>query len=312
MYDFTMYDFNIYDDYYEILNVESDATIEQISKNYRNLARKHHPDHGGNSDMFELLSKAYECLSNKKMKEQYDLFRLNNNYKETENQHTLDYFRNEYEKFEMENKKPLNKEEIDNLYDKIFAAPIKDEKLNNNDFEEKIKNREAERNMYDIEDTDDYLKNLIERENINVNDVYEYMKDKQKETKIIQTNVMTQDLMPNNNMTYSLFDEQYSNIAEPSHNSCFNNDNINLETVKKDFDIDNFKKWKKDKTNKENQILTEENFKTLLKQRELETNEIMNDVKNNFKNYEKMEEIKNFMKIENDINLDDLKINNTN
>jgi curved DNA-binding protein CbpA len=59
-------------DPYEILEVETDATIEKIKKSYRRLALIYHPDRNKNnpqaSAKFIMISKAYECLTNEEAK----------------------------------------------------------------------------------------------------------------------------------------------------------------------------------------------------------------------------------------------------
>lgn len=62
-------------DYYKILGVDKAATEEDIKKAYRKLAHQHHPDKaGGNSEKFKEISEAYQVLSNKDKRAQYDRF----------------------------------------------------------------------------------------------------------------------------------------------------------------------------------------------------------------------------------------------
>ncbi len=62
-------------DYYKILGVERGASEEDIKKAYRKLAHQHHPDKsGGNSDLFKEINEAYQILSNKEKRAQYDKF----------------------------------------------------------------------------------------------------------------------------------------------------------------------------------------------------------------------------------------------
>jgi DnaJ-class molecular chaperone len=60
--------------HYETLEVEKDASLEDIKKAYRRLAKLHHPDvNGGSSEMFGLISEAYEILSDEGKRSRYDL-----------------------------------------------------------------------------------------------------------------------------------------------------------------------------------------------------------------------------------------------
>lgn len=62
------------EDYYDILGVSKDASQEEIKKAYRKLAHKHHPDKGGDEEEFKKVNKAYQTLSDKEKRKQYDRF----------------------------------------------------------------------------------------------------------------------------------------------------------------------------------------------------------------------------------------------
>ena len=63
--------------YYEILGVKIDATPEEIKKNFRELAKKTHPDKTKKNSEQEMIeiNKAYEILSDKTSREKYDRYR---------------------------------------------------------------------------------------------------------------------------------------------------------------------------------------------------------------------------------------------
>ena len=61
-------------DYYSILGVAKNATNEDIKKAYRKLAHQYHPDKGGDTEKFKQVSEAYQVLSSKDKREQYDKF----------------------------------------------------------------------------------------------------------------------------------------------------------------------------------------------------------------------------------------------
>lgn len=65
-------------DFYEILGVSKNATDEEIKKAYRKLAHKHHPDKvGGDEKKFKEINEAYQVLSDKTKRAQYDQFGKN-------------------------------------------------------------------------------------------------------------------------------------------------------------------------------------------------------------------------------------------
>lgn len=60
-------------DYYEILGVDKNSTQEEVKKKYRTLAMIHHPDKGGDAELFKEITEAYEVLSDKDKRRNYDL-----------------------------------------------------------------------------------------------------------------------------------------------------------------------------------------------------------------------------------------------
>ena len=59
-------------DYYEILQIEKTATQDQIKQSYKKLAKIHHPDRGGDKEMFQKIQMAYETLSDEQKRKEYD------------------------------------------------------------------------------------------------------------------------------------------------------------------------------------------------------------------------------------------------
>ena len=64
------------DNYYDLLGVTPAATLAEIKKAYRKLARRHHPDmNGGDPDAaarFKLITEAYEVLCDPAQRRNYD------------------------------------------------------------------------------------------------------------------------------------------------------------------------------------------------------------------------------------------------
>ena len=65
-------------DYYKILGVDKNATIDDIRKAYRKLARKHHPDLNPNdkeaNKKFQQINEANEVLSDPEKRKKYDQY----------------------------------------------------------------------------------------------------------------------------------------------------------------------------------------------------------------------------------------------
>jgi len=70
-----------YQDYYETLGVERDASQEEIQKAYKKLARKYHPDLNPDDpeaeEQFKLVGEAYEVLKDPETRKRYDALGAN-------------------------------------------------------------------------------------------------------------------------------------------------------------------------------------------------------------------------------------------
>ena len=61
-------------DYYKILDVDKNASDDEIKKAYRKMAHKHHPDKSGSDAKFKEANEAYQVLGDKQKRAQYDQF----------------------------------------------------------------------------------------------------------------------------------------------------------------------------------------------------------------------------------------------
>ena len=66
-------------DYYAVLGVSASATQDEIKKQYRKLAAKHHPDKNQSdpkaADRFKEISEAYQVIGDEEKRKQYDQMR---------------------------------------------------------------------------------------------------------------------------------------------------------------------------------------------------------------------------------------------
>jgi len=61
-------------DYYKILGISREASSEEVKRAFDKLAHKHHPHKGGDEKKFKEINEAYQVLSNKEKRDQYDKF----------------------------------------------------------------------------------------------------------------------------------------------------------------------------------------------------------------------------------------------
>jgi len=64
--------------YYSILGVDEESSDKDIKQAFRKLSMKHHPDRGGQKDVFQEVNEAYEVLRDPRKRQQYDLSRRGN------------------------------------------------------------------------------------------------------------------------------------------------------------------------------------------------------------------------------------------
>jgi curved DNA-binding protein CbpA len=101
--------------YYELLGVYPDASMEDIKKAYRTKANIHHPDKGGNAETFKDVKKAYETLYNDVKRKNYNnqFGYTFNQYKQTESRYDTDsFFRDQYTQTTASNVRPQTIAEI--------------------------------------------------------------------------------------------------------------------------------------------------------------------------------------------------------
>jgi len=153
---------------YDVLNIPEDATIQAIKSAYKDLAKKFHPDKpGGDSDMFELVTHAYNILVDPSSKSEYDkIYNLN---KQSKNHKSLkeaatNYYENnkaaskekDKEK-EIENKKSFEKnwESMDKKHN--YKRGLEDQKLDEDSTKRRLQDLQLSREQDIIECTTDEM-----------------------------------------------------------------------------------------------------------------------------------------------------------
>lgn len=61
------------DDLYSILGVSRTADTKEIRQAYKELSKQHHPDKGGDEELFKKISHAHEVLSDENKRQMYDI-----------------------------------------------------------------------------------------------------------------------------------------------------------------------------------------------------------------------------------------------
>lgn len=100
---------------YSILGVSTSATEEEIKKAYKELAKKLHPDrnNGIETEQFKEITEAYDILSDKKKKAEYDKEIIGFNSSFEVNFENYEFTKDIFREYSMD----LNKEDDEKLKD---------------------------------------------------------------------------------------------------------------------------------------------------------------------------------------------------
>lgn len=125
-------------DLYGILEINSDASVDEIKRAYKKQAILHHPDRpNGNTEKFQTIALAYEILSDDEKRKAYDeyqskdeinpIFRNIFDYFRQKNPLTGDIFVDipDIDQFKFDDMSS----EIDNLYEILITGDCSDPKL---------------------------------------------------------------------------------------------------------------------------------------------------------------------------------------
>jgi curved DNA-binding protein CbpA len=305
------YDNDKFVDYYKILDVDMEANVEEIKKKYIELAKKYHPDQkNGNTEMFQLVSKAYETLSNKETRKEYDLYFLKKSVDELQ-EDTFFSLKDQYNDFLLssENKKKLTKEELDKIYDDVFKdkETFLEKKLDLEETNRRINDINFEREATNIESMDEQLKNILDSNpDLKVEDVLEYIKEinKDSSTEIVTQEFGTLDTIPGYFDNCASFLDETQNVPN-SFFSMLDTNNVNSRDQVKNFDLENFNVWKNNK--KSDSRLDSDTIETFLIKRRQEEQELLEDVEESLiTNIKKRTDVETFLKTKNHINNDDV------
>ncbi len=145
---------------YDVLNLENDCTRKDVKSAYRELAKVFHPDRkGGDTEMFELVTHAYNVLSNPKTRKEYDnIYKLS---KESTSDHfSLKQRYDDHLDIEKSSVVKKSKKEMEHEFKKIYEdmdrkhnynRDIEDKPIDGKNFNQMARDLELAREQEDIE-----------------------------------------------------------------------------------------------------------------------------------------------------------------
>ncbi len=319
-----VYDSEVFIDLYNLLGIEDQAKPEEIKAAYLKLVKTNHPDHGGNADMYQRITEAYEILSNKESRKDYDLYYLKKNMEEFKGD---DIFRlkSDYKNFVDANVKPISEDRLNEIYADIFKDKdkYKEIKIEKDELSRRIDDISFERKNEDIESNDEKIAKIFNELNeklenpITISEFFEYCQHKMNSSKsrdIMVRELGTLDTMPGYSNGYTSFVSDTEYFANSFYSDISNENNFvsQLNTV----DSDDFNQWRKSK--KIDTKLSSNEIEDYLNRRREEEQTILKEVESNLSSVSKKREIQRFLKLthivdelELNTNEDDL-INNQN
>jgi curved DNA-binding protein CbpA len=142
---------------YDVLNIKEDATLSEIKTSYKDLAKKFHPDKpGGDSDMFELVTHAYNILLDPQTKLEYDkVHNLNKQIKTHNNlrESARSYYDKDLEKLkdlkDLSNSKDISNSKVN--FNKTFETLDKKHNYKRGQDDNKLNEQDARRRLQDVQ-----------------------------------------------------------------------------------------------------------------------------------------------------------------
>jgi curved DNA-binding protein CbpA len=293
------YDNESFIDYYKILDVDSEATTEEIKKRYIELAKRFHPDQkDGDTEKFQLITKAFEVLNNRETRKEYDLYYLKKSYDEIK-EDDFKSLKEQFNEFTKLTDKKMDKEELDKIYTEIFKDRdnFVENRMNEAEIYKRLNDINFEREALEIEETDETIKKiLVNNPNLETNEIIEYLNEiTPKNNQLMNPEIQTMDMMP----SYYGNDCSFLNDIENIDNMNYSSFEMNEPKTKKEkpeFNIEEFTKWKTNKV--PNTKLDNKDIELFLARRKQQEEELINEVDTNLATNVRRKNIEKFLQFE--------------
>lgn len=138
---------------YDVLNVSQDSTQKEIKDAYRVLVKEFHPDKpGGDAEMFELVTHAYNILINPETRKNYDEIYALSKHIETSHFDLKTKSKAYYDAVDTDiTKKKKNKDDVKTDFKKAYEEmDRKHGYKRDKDFEEELNEKDTSRRLRDI------------------------------------------------------------------------------------------------------------------------------------------------------------------